>query len=145
MAFSPGDAVHVKLIGKGIVREVRNGGRLLVDVNGRAIVAREDEVTSREEKPPRKVVTRRSPDIYVPPAETAASIDLHGLTVEKAVEMVSAFLDGALRSGVAEARIIHGRSGGRIKAAVHAQLKRIASIRGFAVDPRNPGVTIVKL
>ena len=145
MPFRPGDPVHVRLLGKGIVREVRNGGRLLVEVNGRAIVTREDEVTPREDKPAPRVVKRRSPEVYVSPSEPVVSIDLHGLTVEEAVDRVGSFLDGALRSGAAEAHIIHGRSGGRIKAAVHAQLKRIAAIRSFAVDPRNAGVTIVKL
>jgi dsDNA-specific endonuclease/ATPase MutS2 len=46
---------------------------------------------------------------------------------------------------VAEAQIIHGRSGGRLKAAVHARLKRLASVRSYRVDPANPGVTIVTL
>ena len=46
MSFAPGDAIHVKAIGKGIVREVRNGGRYLVEVNGRSIVTTSDQLTA---------------------------------------------------------------------------------------------------
>jgi len=42
-------------------------------------------------------------------------------------------------------RIIHGRSGGRLKHAVHARLRVCPSVRGFHVDRRNEGVTIVNL
>ena len=73
------------------------------------------------------------------------SLDLHGLTVEESTEVVAGFLNDAMLAGAAEARIIHGRSGGRLKSSLHAQLKRIASIRGYALDPRNAGVTIVRL
>ena len=61
------------------------------------------------------------------------------------MDAAAAFLNDALLTGVAEVRIIHGRSGGKLRASLHAQLKRIASIRSYAVDPRNAGVTVVKL
>lgn len=144
MAFAPGDAIHVKAIGKGIVREVRNGGRYLVEVNGRSIVTTGDQLTVQETARKKKTIApKRTSAVEERPA-AAPSLDLHGLTVDEAVEAVAAFLNDALLTGAAEARIIHGRSGGRLKASVHAQLKRIASIRSFAVDPRNAGVTVVE-
>jgi DNA mismatch repair protein MutS2 len=54
------------------------------------------------------------------------------------------FLNSALLAGSSEVRIIHGRSGGKIKAALHALLKGMPSIRSVRVDPRNAGVTIVE-
>lgn len=145
MAFAPGDAIHVKAMGKGIVREVRNGGRYLVEINGRSIVTTEDQLTVQEPARKKKTIPpKRSSAVDDRPAAAAPSLDLHGLTVDEAVEAVAAFLNDALLTGAEEARIIHGRSGGRLKAALHAQLKRIASIRGFAVDARNAGVTVVK-
>ena len=148
MAFAPGDAIHVKAIGKGIVREVRNGGRYLVEVNGRSIVTTGDqltaEVSARKPAGRKAAPVKRASHVYEPSSEATRSLDLHGLTVEESVEVVGAFLNDALLAGVAEVRIIHGRSGGRLKASLHAQLKRIASIRGYAVDPRNAGVTIVR-
>lgn len=147
MAFVPGDAVHVKAIGKGTVREVRNGGRYLVEVKGRSIQTGEDQLTAAGPAAGRKAVavTRRSPPVWEAPSGASQSLDLHGYTVDEALEALAAFLNAALLAGSAELRIIHGRSGGKIKAAVHAQLRRIAAVRRFNVDPGNPGVTIVVL
>ena len=75
----------------------------------------------------------------------ARVLDLHGKTTAEAIEALDAFLNDALLAGAGEARVIHGRSGGRLKAAVHARLRQLPSLRGFRVDPRNPGVTIVQL
>ena len=75
----------------------------------------------------------------------AASIDLHGMTTLEAVAALDAFLDDALRAGLAEVRVIHGRSGGRVRGAVHGRLKQIAAVRAFRVDPTNEGVTVVSL
>lgn len=144
--FAPGAAVHVRSIGKGVVREVRNGGRLLVEVNGRSIVTTEDQVTAVETPGRRKAAAApRSRHAYESPSEGGVSLDLHGLTVEEANEALIAFINDALLAGANEARIIHGRSGGRLKAAVHASLERIPAVRSYAIDPRNPGVTIAKL
>lgn len=145
MAFAPGDAIHVRAIGKGIVREVRNGGRYLVEVSGRSIVTTEDQLTAQEsERKKKPAPVRRSPTDYARTSDAVPTLDLHGLTVDEAMSAVDAILNNALLSGVAEARIIHGRSGGRLKASLHAQMKRIASVRSHAVDPRNAGVTIVR-
>jgi len=149
MTFAPGDAVHVKAIGKGTVREVRNAGRYLVDVKGRSILTSADQLTAIE-NPAKSVragtpAAPRSRAVYEAPSGASSSLDLHGYTVDEALEAVAAFLNAALIAGDAEVRIIHGRGGGKIKAAVHAQLKRIASVRRYNVDPANAGVTIVTL
>ena len=137
--------MHVAALGKGVVRELRNGGRYLVEVKGRSLVVVGAQLTRVEPAaaphasraaPPRTEV----PDAEQRPALRAPSLDLHGRTVDDA-----SFLNETLLAGQAEAHIIHGRSGGRIKAAVHARLKAMPSIRGFRLDPRNPGVTIVSL
>ena len=78
-------------------------------------------------------------------AHAPAEIDLHGLTAAEAVTALDAFLNDALLAALGEVRVIHGRSGGRVKAAVHHRLRELPSIRNFRVDPTNPGVTIVVL
>ncbi len=149
MPFVPGDLVHVAALGKGTVREVRNGERYLVEVKGRAFATTGDQLTLQES--PRKPVrakieaASRAPQDYEGAHSQPASLDLHGNTVAEALDAVSEFLNSALLAGSPEVRIIHGRSGGKIKAALHAQLKRVRSIRSFRVDPRNAGVTIVEL
>lgn len=149
MTFGPGDAVHVVALGKGIVREVRNGGRYLVEIKGRSlIVAGSQLAPSASARMPRRAkrsVAQTEGSVVVDPTTSPPSLDLHGTTVHEGLEALNAFLNTALLAGSPEVRIIHGRSGGRLKAAVHAQLKLMSPIRGFGLDPRNHGVTIVWL
>ncbi len=71
------------------------------------------------------------------------SIDLHGMTVEEALRAVEVRLDQAIRAGLDRLEIIHGISGGRLRAAVRGYLEGITSVSRFEADPRNPGVTWV--
>jgi dsDNA-specific endonuclease/ATPase MutS2 len=154
--FNEGDAVQTPF-GKGVVREVRNNQRLLVEVQGRAIVVREADVTMLETEPGRsrpargaKPSTRRpgppGPAEGRPgPSGPGVEIDLHGLTVEEALARVESALNDALLADMEQLRLIHGRSGGKIRAALHRRLRELPGIRGFRLDPRNEGITIVKL
>ena len=72
-------------------------------------------------------------------------MDLHGLHVDEALVRIDEALDAALLAGHAEVRFIHGRSGGRLRGALHARLRDIPTVRGFDLDSRNPGVTIASL
>jgi len=145
MSFAAGAAVHVKGLGKGTVREVRNRGRYLVDLGARSVVTTEDQLTAIDG--PAKSRTVRVPQRpgYDPPSDASPSLDLHGHTVDEAMEVLVTFINDAILRGAAEVRVIHGRSGGRIKAAVHRQLGQIATVRTYRVDAANAGVTIVKL
>lgn len=144
--FSPGDRVHVTPFGKAIVREARNGGCYLVEVKGRSMVVDGDRLTAAD--PPRKTRPSRPQPVEPAPVQRAAapagaSLDLHGKTVDEALDALDAFLSDALLDGASEVRVIHGRSGGKLRAAVHRRLKIIASVRSFRIDPRNEGLTIV--
>ncbi len=150
MTFAPGDEVHVAALGKGVVREVRNGGRYLVELKGRSIVAAEGQLTpvSRRKGPDAR--DARSSQTSVPDSlgsapHAATSLDLHGMTVEEAVAALDVFLNEALLAGHAEVRVIHGRGGGRLRAAVHARLKQLPVVRATRLDPANAGVTIATL
>ncbi len=134
-------------MGKGIVREVRNGGRYLVEVKARQIIAAEAQLTpveARKQPAARGAGPAVSSDEPTG-ASATASIDLHGLTTDEAVAALDTFLNDAILAGIAEVRVIHGRSGGRLKAAVHARLKVVTSVRSFRLDGTNGGVTIVTL
>jgi DNA mismatch repair protein MutS2 len=149
MAFAPGDEVHVAALGKGVVREVRNGGRYLVELKGRSIVAAEAQlgaVSPRKRQPSSDAPVSKTTGSDSPTRSYArTSLDLHGMTVEEAVAALDAWLNDALLASHAEVRVIHGRSGGRLKAAVHARLKQLPVVRATRLDPANPGVTIVTL
>jgi dsDNA-specific endonuclease/ATPase MutS2 len=147
--FVVGDHVHVASIGKGVVRAVRNGGRYLVDVKARQLVAAGAQLTPVEPRKQREAPPAEhhvSPDEDPPPRTHAvASIDLHGMTTDEAVAALDAFLNDAILAGRPEVRVIHGRSGGRLRAAVHASLKAVTCVRAFRVDAANAGVTVVTL
>lgn len=150
MPFTPGDPVHVAALGKAVVREVRNHGRYVVELKGRTLIVGEGELTAVEEgKRRRPPATSDGHRLSLPPivarAHAPASIDLHGKTTDEAIEAVDAFVNDAILASLAEVRIIHGRSGGRLKRAVHARLRELRPVRAFRVDPRNPGVTLVTL
>ena len=143
--FVAGDRVHVATLGTGIVREVRNGGRYLIEVKGRSMVVAGSQL---EPAPDRRAVKRPPPATGDPDAGTplpSRALDLHGKTVLEALDALDSFLNDALLDGCDDVRVIHGRSGGKLKAAVHRRLAELTSVRAFRVDPANPGVTIVTL
>ena len=138
--------MHVRLLGKGVVREVRNAGKYLVEIKGASLVVAGDQLEAIDSvKAPR----RHSREPATPAAEPATPagavpvIDLHGMTTIEAEQAIEQFINDALLGGAGEVQVIHGRSGGRLKSAVHARLERLPSVRGYRVDPRNAGVTIV--
>ena len=144
MPFSPGDEVHVAALGTGVVREARNGGRYLIELKGRSIVASEGQLTAVAARRPRAMPPPAA-DTLPTRAHAGTSLDLHGMTRDEASAALDVFLNDALLAGHAEVCLIHGKSGGRLKALVHERLKQISAVRAFRLDPRNPGVTIVTL
>lgn len=146
---SIGDVVQTPF-GKGVVREVQNNGRLLVEVKGRALIVAERDVAVADagRRPRPKEVAGQSlskPSRVKSRRAAAVDVDLHGLTVEEALERAQQALNDALLADLAELRLIHGRSGGRIRAALHRRLRETPGVRTFHLDPRNEGVTIVDL
>jgi DNA mismatch repair protein MutS2 len=149
--------LHVAALGTGVVREVRYGGRFLIDLKGCSIVVAAADL--KPAQPARRApvarsiqhvafekhVARSTQHVARSTQHVARDLDLHGKTTAEAIEALDVFLNDALLAGAGEARVIHGRSGGKLKAAVHARLRQLPSLRGFRVDPRNPGVTIVQL
>ncbi|MFN2447739.1 MAG: Smr/MutS family protein [Vicinamibacterales bacterium] len=141
----PGDRVHVAGFGSGVVQEIRNGGRCVVAIKGRAMVVSASQLSLA----PAAAKGRATPPVEEAPREESSrragtlSLDLHGHTVEAAMEALDRFVSDALLAGAEHAVVIHGRSGGRIKAAVHARLKEVPSVKRFFLDPRNAGVTLM--
>jgi DNA mismatch repair protein MutS2 len=146
MPFTPGDDVLVTSLGKGVIREVRRGGRYLVEIKGRTLIVHEEQLERLDaRKLKRRSTLKRAPDAdrQAPHRSRApAQIDLHGMRTDEAITALDSFLNDAMLAGHDQLRVIHGRGGGRIKSAVQAHLKRIPSV-SYRLDPRNPGVTIV--
>lgn len=142
MPFAIGDQVHVASLGKGTVREIR-GARYLVEIKGRSLIVGERQLSLLEPRRTNPEV-RPTPEPALPARSDApSSIDLHGMTMAEAEAALVTFVSNAILAGHAEARVIHGRSGGRLKAVAHARLRSMSAVRSFRLDPQNPGVTIV--
>ena len=145
-AMKKGDLVQTPL-GRGIVREVRNRGRVLVEVRGRATEVPGSQITLADRAGRRAGRRRAQPETVPATAGRAASasveVDLHGFTVPEALARVDAALSDALLADAVALRLIHGRSGGRIRVALHAHLRALGC--RFRLDPTNPGVTLVVL
>jgi DNA mismatch repair protein MutS2 len=146
--FRAGDPVQTPL-GKGIVREAGNSGRLTVEIRGRSVVLEERTVASLDAQRPPAGKGKKRP-VQATPAplsarRPAAEVDLHGLTVDEALARAEQALNEALLADCPELRLIHGKSGGRIRAALHRRLREIPTVRAVRLDPGNPGVTIVSL
>jgi DNA mismatch repair protein MutS2 len=143
--FSPGDRVHLAGLGTGIVREVRSGARYAIEIKGRIVIASGRDLHRAADAGKTR---KRAHDAQVPAADAGRraqavlSIDLHGKTVDEALAAVESFVSGALIEGHHEVQIIHGRSGGRLKTAVHRYLRQLSVVAAFRIDPANPGVTI---
>lgn len=147
--FAVGDRVQTPL-GKGVILEVRHGGRLLVDIAGRKVVL--EASAAKPIDPPGKPARKKRPapepvrddePLGSGRRPAPAEVDLHGLFVADALARVELAINDALLAGRLQLRIIHGRSGGRIRAAVHRQLDGLPPVRAFRIDPGNEGVTIV--
>jgi DNA mismatch repair protein MutS2 len=145
--FRAGDRVQTSL-GKGVVREGGNSGRLIVEIRGRSVVLEERAVAwlDTPKHPSGKEKGVPAPESATHSARRpAADVDLHGLTVEEALARAEQALNDALLADCSELRLIHGKSSGRIRASLHNRLRAIPTVRAFCLDPRNPGVTVVSL
>ena len=152
MPFPVGAAVAVVSLRKhGHVLEVLPGHRYRVAVGGLTVVCRDAELETvshskktqrREREAPGQTAERAAPAAPAPDTRRYRSIDLHGMTVPEALAALPDFLDRAIRAGLPRVEIIHGISGGRLRAAVRRYLAEVPAVTCAAPDDRNPGVTI---
>jgi DNA mismatch repair protein MutS2 len=121
-------------------------------VGGLTITCREQEVRADSPARVKRRPARATPS-SVSAADSAApgarrprsSIDLHGMTVLQSREALVAHIDAALRAGDDLVEVVHGIGTGRVRAAVHALLRQIPSVRRVQPHPTNRGVTLVHL
>ncbi|MDR3313566.1 MAG: endonuclease MutS2 [Oscillospiraceae bacterium] len=99
----------------------------------------------RRRKP--KVEEREEPAARMNLA-SASRLDLRGQTVDECLLELDRFLDGALRNGLQEFTVVHGKGTGALRSAVQQYLKGCAFVKAFrlgAYGEGDHGVTIVEL
>ena len=82
------------------------------------------------------------------PTESHTEVNLTGLHVREAVDALAAFLDRAVRVGVAEVRVVHGIGSGALRRAVHQFLATSPYCQGYReaeLGAGGSGVTIAEL
>lgn len=78
----------------------------------------------------------------------SAEIDLRGMLLDEAVNLVDKYLDGVVMSGLHEVTIIHGKGTGALRTGIHKYLKLNKHIKSFRLGvygEGDSGVTIVEM
>lgn len=72
-------------------------------------------------------------------------LDLHGFTVNAAVEALENKLNRAIMTNLKRLKVVHGFGTGKVMQAVHQYLSSSSLVANFRVDDLNPGQTWVYL
>ena len=150
-AIEPGDRIFLHDVptpGEAITEpdasgdlEVKLGAlRARVNVKQIAEVVKETEDRGQEAR-------TYEPSLEMTP-RAAPELDLRGLSVDEALLLIDQRLDEAVRSGLRELRIIHGKGTGTLRRAVREMLRKHTLVAGQAPAERREGgdgVTVVEL
>lgn len=72
-------------------------------------------------------------------------LDLHGENSDIAKILVNEFINDAIKLGISEITIIHGKGKGILKKAVHELLRNDKRVLEYKINFLNNGETIVKI
>ena len=146
--LEPGAEVRHRSLGwTGVLKEL-DRGRAVVDVAGKTLRCRADELIPRG-TPERSSAKR--PAVQVEEASSggvAAELDLLGERVAAALDRLDDYLDRALLEGRTEVRIVHGHGTGRLREAVRAHLRGHPAVASWRPGERGEGgngATVVTL
>lgn len=121
-----------------------DGERALVLVRGKKLAAQAGDLAPAaapvSAQPVRSEAAERE--------AAAAELQLIGLRVEEAIELLDGWLDRALADGREQVRVVHGHGTGRLREAVRQHLRRhpaVAAHRPGAANEGGNGATVVTL
>ena len=79
---------------------------------------------------------------------TNTEINVIGLTVEEAIQIIDKYLDNCILSGIPSVRIVHGKGTGKLMHGIHDYLKTNPYVRSYRIGTYGEGdlgVTVVEL
>ena len=77
--------------------------------------------------------------------KSVLTVDLHGMSVDQAMEALEIALDRALLNELSRIELIHGRGRGILREASEKYLTSSKHVKRFALDPSNEGTTWIYL
>ncbi|MDI6871991.1 MAG: endonuclease MutS2 [Bacillota bacterium] len=156
-ALQPGVRVRIVRFGQeGVVLAPPTpSGEVLVQAGSLRMTLRPEDVAVLPPAPPgrRPATTRRPVEGHQELARSKAGtirseLDLRGLTVDEAWELVTKYLDDASLAGLSQVRLIHGKGTGALRQGLRERLGScpgVAEYRYAAPAEGGDGVTIVRL
>ena len=102
----------------------------------------------KKEKPKTRNVRRSDGNDGLIASRAKTECDIRGMNVEEGIMETDRFLDTAIRLGVGEVTIIHGKGTGILRKGIHDHLRHHPAVRSFRVGTFGEGengVTIVAL
>ena len=111
------------------------------------VTAREDEVLLLENEKPAVTVRTESRGTALRQSAVSSELDIRGMAVDEALPVLDNFLDAAYMGNLPNARIIHGKGTGVLRAAVQEELRRCKYVKSFRLGvygEGESGVTIVE-
>ena len=149
-SLQPGDRVWLERIGKSAVVLQNMGDRLRVRAGRLELtVARRDvRPEAARDEPASAVPPIPRPVRAVTVTQSKPELDVHGNTVDEAIEAVDKYLDQAVVDGLMQVRILHGKGTGVLSREIRAFLQQHPLVMSTRFAPQyegGVGVTIVEL
>ena len=119
-------------------------GIMKLTVKPNEVYLLENDNPYKEVKKPRPAHSGREMKLDTQPME----VDLRGMDAVEAICVLERYMDGAMRNGLKQVRIIHGKGTGVLRAAVQQSLKKNKFVKKFRLGvygEGEDGVTIAEL
>ena len=154
--IQPGDTVYVKSLDqKGTVLEV-SGRELEVQLGSLRTKVKASKCTfvahgNREENTnvsASKGSSRQSSNFLQKTASIGREIDIRGMMVDEAEQVIGKFLDDAVMAGLSQVLVIHGKGTGALRKGVQAYLKGHRNVLSYAfadITEGGTGATVINL
>ena len=143
-----GDTVElIKLGTKATVLAINKDGSYRLRAGIMQVTAKPDEVYLLEnetQNAAKKVIAGKVRELK---AAAQPELDIRGMAVDEALPVLDNFLDAAYMGNLPNARIIHGKGTGVLRAAVQDELRRCKYVKSFRLGvygEGESGVTIVE-
>ena len=157
--LKPGDKINlISLAREAVVLAApKQDGRVYVQAGSIKLYADKDDIAPCANTKKNDGGKGRSGDlkpekqrdrIYSTASRVKAEIDVRGMTVEEATEMIERQINESMMAGLESFRIVHGKGTGALRRGVQSylrSLKTVASFRDGSFGEGDLGVTVVKL